>query len=74
MRMMDSPMTEGEFEEAVELAKRGIVKSCSGATDAIQEALDAIIDADPQDVNERVREAHEVYNDYLSGLEQQPDG
>jgi hypothetical protein len=63
-----------EFEEAVELAKEGTVRSCSGATDAIQEALDAIIDADPQDVNESVRMAYSVYEDYLISIGHRLDG
>jgi hypothetical protein len=67
-------MTVEEFEEAVELAKVGGMKSCNGATDAIVEALNAIIDADPQDVNESVTRAHSVYQAYLSDTGYHLDG
>lgn len=66
MREPNSPMTAAEFDEAVELAKQGAVRSCSGATDAIQEALDAIIDADPLEQSERIREAYSVYQEYCN--------
>jgi hypothetical protein len=57
-------MTVEAFDDAVELAKRGAVKSCNGATDALQQALDAIIDADPRNINESVARAYETYAQY----------
>lgn len=69
MRMDNSPMTPEEFEHAVKLAQQGAISSCNGATDEITAALNAIIDAYPQDQPEAVRKAHKVYQDYLSGLE-----
>lgn len=61
MRVDSSPMTMKEFGHSVELAKQGCLHSCSGATDAIREALNAIVDADPQDLNQCIRNAYSAY-------------
>lgn len=61
MRTDSSPITMKEFGHSVELAKQGCLRSCSGATEAIREALNAIIDADPQDLNQCVRDAYSTY-------------
>lgn len=61
MRSPKSVMSLQEFERAVWLASKGARQSCNGATDAIVEALDAIVDAHPDNVYQCVRKAYTAF-------------
>lgn len=61
MRSPKSVMSLQEFERAVWLASKGARQSCSGATDTISKALDAIVDAHPENVHQCVRKAYTAF-------------
>lgn len=42
MRVEGMPMTAADFEDALASARRGIFKSDTGATDAVEAALDRV--------------------------------
>lgn len=61
MRLPDSPMTDDEFDEALDLARNGEIMTDTGAGDAVLDALLAVVTAAPNPPDALISAARAAY-------------